>query len=226
MRPPELRRVADLLGDRPSLLERAPRVLPAPRRAGGLAREAPRLDQILARVRAGGEVQAPARVARGRVEITPRQRQLTLARGEPDRVAEAHPGAGGGIAGEAVDAIEHLAREPQIAPGQEDVAEVQLSVGQGARVLAAAAFVGAATIPLGRAVEVAQLEVQPPQAVEQSMMDRLVADLPRELEALAKRRERGRIVALAGQGEPAQEGAEEQRQQQIVLARDLEPALL
>src|SRR5262252_6552446 len=91
VRSPELRRVADLVGDRPGFLERAPRVLPAPRRAGSLARETPGLDQILARVRAGGEIQAPARVTRGGAEIPPRKRQLALTRGEPDRVAEAHP---------------------------------------------------------------------------------------------------------------------------------------
>src|SRR5215470_7945847 len=41
VRPPELRRVADRLGDRPGFLERAAGIVPAPSRARGLAREAP-----------------------------------------------------------------------------------------------------------------------------------------------------------------------------------------
>src|SRR5262249_11290226 len=82
VRPPELRRVADLLGDRAGFPERAPGVVPVSGGARGRAGEAPRLDQVLARVRAGGEIEAASRVIRGRVEIAARQGQLALAGGE------------------------------------------------------------------------------------------------------------------------------------------------
>src|SRR5439155_23401082 len=223
VRQPELGRVADRLGDRPRLVERSPGLLPPPGRARRRAREPPRFDQVLARVRARGEIETSTRVTFGLFEIVAGERQLALARGESDRVAEAHPGARRGIAGEAVDAIEHLAGESVIAPGEEDVAEIELGVRQGARVRPAAPFLGAASVELGRAVEVAQLEVEPAEAVEQPVMNRLVSDLPGELQTLTKRRERGRVVTLAGQGQSAQEGAEEQWEQQVVLARDLQP---
>ena len=79
-----------------------------------------------------------------------------------------HPGARRGIAGEAIDPLEHLSREPEVAPGQKDVAEIQLRVRQGARILPAARLVGAETVQLGRTVEVAQLEMEPAEAVEQT----------------------------------------------------------
>jgi hypothetical protein len=76
----------------------------------------------------------------------------------------------------------------------------------------------AATVQVGRLREIAQLEVEPAETVEQTVVDRLVTDLLGQAEALVIGGERRRVVALARQGEAAQEGAEEQGDEQVVLA--------
>ena len=68
-------------------------------------------------------------------------------------------------------------------------------------------------------IEVAEIGVQPAEAVEQPMMDRLVADALREREPLGERPERLVVVAFAGQRQPAHETTEQQRQEQAALAR-------
>src|SRR5262245_4968084 len=128
---PKLGRVGDGLGDRARLAERSLRLVPSASRRRGLAREPPSLDLVLARLRPCRELEATPGVFRRLVEISARQRQLAQTRAEPDRVAKAHPGAGGGIPREPIDALEYLPGKGKVAAGQDDVAQVQLGVRKG-----------------------------------------------------------------------------------------------
>ena len=77
----------------------------------------------------------------------------------PVPAQQPHPGARRGVAGETIDAFEHLARPGQVATGEQDVAEVQLRVRQCSRVVAAPAAVGALPVQPGGAVQVLPLDL-------------------------------------------------------------------
>ena len=67
------------------------------------------------------------------------------------------------------------------------------------------------------AVEIPQLRVKPPEAIEQAVMDRLVADLLGQLQSLPEQRQRRFVVALAGEGDPLDEQVEQQRDEEVML---------
>src|SRR5262249_28274945 len=157
--------VADGFRDGARLVERSPRLVPAPRRGGSLAGETPSLDEVLPRVRPGGQLEAALGVRSRLVEVAASEGQLAEARFEPYRIAKPHPRARRRVAREAVHALEHLAGESEVAAGEEDVAEVQLGVRQRAGIVAPAPSLGALLVQRNRPVEVAQLVVQPAETV-------------------------------------------------------------
>ena len=69
-------------------------------------------------------------------------------------------------------------------------------------------------------IEVAQVGVQPSEAIQQPMMDRLVPDTLRQRQPFVERGQRLVVVALAGERQAAQEATEEQRKEQAALARE------
>src|SRR5262249_53997017 len=151
------------------------------------------------------------------LEIATGEPQLAQAREEAHRVAPAHPLAGAGVVPVAVRALEVILRLHQIALGQVDLAQVDLSVRIGAGAVPPLADVGARTGEGDGAVEIAELRVQPAEAVEQAMVDRLVADLLGEAQPLPEQRQRALIVALGRESHPVKEEVEEKRYEKMLL---------
>ena len=174
---PELRRVTDRLGQRQGLLQPPLCLVPLAAGAGNFSLESPPFDYILARVGARGNVEAlgdeflcPGWFSTGQPEVSQAGKEV-------HGVAPLHPVAGGRMVHQAVDAVEELLGQRQVALRQKDVAQVQLGVGNGLVIVPLPGPLGPLSVEINGALQVPALAGEPPQAVEQAVAIDLVAHL-------------------------------------------------
>src|SRR6185436_3383600 len=115
-----------------------------------------------------------------------------------------------------------LAGGPELAAGQQDLAEIERGVGERAGIAPAAPDLLAPSIQVDGDLEVAEFRVKPAKTVEQAVVDGLVAESLGQRQPLAERGLRVVVVTLADQRQPVEEEPDEKRDEQVMLARQRE----
>ena len=85
------------------------------------------------------------------------------------RVAPLHPFTGRRIVHETVDSIEELLSQGKVALHQEDIAQVELGVGNHLVVAPLPGLLGPLSVEVEGAVQVPEFDVEPPEAVEEAV---------------------------------------------------------
>src|SRR5688572_5993069 len=100
--------------------------VPIALRTRDLARQAPRLCQVLARTGPGRQLETFGAVRSRGAHVSARECELAHAGEHPDRIPVAHPQARRGIEPVPEDAVVLILRTQQLAPGPEDLGEIEL----------------------------------------------------------------------------------------------------
>src|SRR6266542_799556 len=217
--PPQLGRVADLLGDRERPAKSLVSVVPLPPLRRDLARQPPAPRQIPTRVRACPAFQAflgePARP----VVVAAGERELTQAGEEVDRVPPLLPLARRRIAHEPVHALERVVREREVPLGQARVGEVDLGVGLDLVVPALAPALRPLPVTLQSPVEVTQIRVEPSERVQSPIENDFLADLLGQGLAFSQHGEGVIVIPLADQDHGLSPETQDEGHQKPVLPR-------
>jgi hypothetical protein len=120
-----------------------------------------------------------------------------------------------------VDPLKNLLSQAEVAFRQEDIAQVDLRIGDRFVVAPLMGSFGPLPVEVEGSVQVSNLDVQPSHGVQEALPVHLVAYLLRERQSLLEDAQASVIVTLSGEGEPVTEEIYEKRYQKVVFPSNL-----
>jgi hypothetical protein len=134
-------------------------------------------NQVLPQVGAHGDLRALVGKLPCLGLVPAGQPEISQTGEEVGRVAPPIPVAGRRIICEAVDSVEELLGQHEVALGQENVTEVDLGIGNRLRVTPLPSPFGSMPVEVEGLIQVSKLHVEPPKAVEETLAIDFVAHL-------------------------------------------------